>query len=169
MLLPLWWWIVIYYMLCLPLSAPVDCVYWFASADGCRGHFDQHSATHGTHNRLTFHYLRQKGLKTKNMLRNATLQCNNMTIINRELVEMGRYCSHSGAIVHKRRARCLCDITCSTFCLSPRPCCIIWAPLNQIWSHEWLLNHLTPPKRDDDWTTEIHPVESIKIMKHWRC
>lgn len=34
---------------------------------------------------LTFHYLRQKGLKTKNMLRNAGLQYSNMTIINREM------------------------------------------------------------------------------------
>lgn len=29
-------------MLCLPVSAPVDRVYWFASAEWCRGHFDQH-------------------------------------------------------------------------------------------------------------------------------
>lgn len=42
--------------------------------------------THGNHTELTFHYLRQKGLKTKNMLRNAGLQYNNMTIIKREMV-----------------------------------------------------------------------------------
>lgn len=77
------------------------------------------TATHRTHNRLTFHYLRQRGLKTKNMLRYAAPQCNNMTIINRELVEMGRYCLHSEAIVHKRQVRCLCYITHSTFWPSP--------------------------------------------------
>lgn len=42
--------------------------------------------THGNHTELTFHYLRQKGLKTKNMLRDAGLQYNNMTIIKREMV-----------------------------------------------------------------------------------
>lgn len=50
-----------------------------------RGHFDQHSAAHGNHTELTFHYLRQKGLKTKNMLKNTGLQYSNMTIINREM------------------------------------------------------------------------------------
>lgn len=120
---------------CACLSAPVDRVYWFASAEWCRGHFNQHSATRRTHNRLTFHYLRQRGLKTKNMLRNTALQCNNMTIINRKLVELGRHCLHSEAIVHTRRTRCRCDITYSTFWLSPWPFCIIWASLNQMWSH----------------------------------
>lgn len=48
------------------------------------------TATRRTHNGLTFHYLRQRGLKTKNMLRNTALQCNDLTTINRKLVEMAR-------------------------------------------------------------------------------
>lgn len=136
------------------------------STEWCRGHFDQHSATHKTHNGLAFHYLRQRGLKTKNMLRNTALQCNNMTIINRKLVEMTRYCSLSKAIVHKRRIRCLCDITlCDILGLLALPLVLLYY-LSFFKSNLVTLVALKSPKQVSEWTTEIHPVKSIKVLKY---
>lgn len=122
MLSPLWWGIVMYYMLCLPLSGPVDCVYWFAGAE-----VTLINTPLRNHTELAFHYLRQKGLKTRNMLRNSGLQCGDMSVIRigweewMAYVELARVRLLPEAIVHCSQVCCLLDLTCLAFWLRLSP------------------------------------------------
>lgn len=82
------------------------------------------------------------------MLRNTARQFNNMTIINRKLVEIARYCSHSEAIVHKRQYDV--SVILHTGPFGSRPALLL-------------------SEQVSDWTTEIHPVKSIKVLKYFWC
>lgn len=78
---------------------------------------------HGNHSQLTFHYLRQKGLKTKNMLRNFNAAY--MTIINRGC--WNGYCALETSVLSPWYY--MLDLLALT--ISRWPCWISWSSSNQ--------------------------------------